>query len=87
MFLLDKYYEKYVPYFQKNIDEIYALKSKLQFIDELPSFIKIMLYYVRGMKFDETPDYVYIINLMLKVFNENNFVNDEKYEWNKYNIL
>ena len=22
MFLLDKYYEKYVPYFQKNIDEI-----------------------------------------------------------------
>ena len=46
-----------------------------------------MLYYVRGMKFDETPDYVYIINLMLKVFNENNFVNDEKYEWNKYNIL
>ena len=72
---------------KKNIDEIYALKSKLQFIDELPSFIKIMLYYVRGMKFDETPDYVYIINLMLKVFNENNFVNDEKYEWNKYNIL
>jgi casein kinase 1 len=68
---------------KKNTTEIYALKSKLQFIDELPSFIKIMLYYVRGMKFDETPDYEYIINLMVNVFNEHNFENDEKYEWNK----
>jgi hypothetical protein len=61
------------------------MKSKLQFIHELPSFIKIMLYYVRDMKFDETPDYKYIINLMVTVFNENKYENDDKYEWNKKN--
>jgi len=70
---------------KKNANEIYALKSKLQFIHELPSFIKIMLYYVRDMKFDETPDYEYIINLMVTVFNENKYENDDKYEWNKKN--
>ena len=41
-----------------------------------------MLYYVRAMKFDETPDYDYLINLMAKEFNTNNFKNDGKYEWN-----
>ena len=70
---------------KKDTDEIYDLKYKLQFIDEVPSFIKIMLYYVRNMKFEETPDYEYVINLMVKVFNENNFKNDEKYEWAKKN--
>jgi hypothetical protein len=34
------------------------------------------------MKFDEKPDYDYLINLMKKEFNNNNFKNDGKFEWN-----
>jgi hypothetical protein len=34
------------------------------------------------MKFDEQPDYDYLINLMATEFNNNNFKNDGKYEWN-----
>jgi len=66
---------------KKNHEEIYLLKSKLLFIEKLPLFIKNMLYYVRNLNFDETPDYEYIINIMKKEYNENNYENDEIYEW------
>jgi serine/threonine protein kinase len=65
-----------------NLNEIAQLKKQIISIDEVPSFIKIMLYYVRSMKFDEKPDYDYLINLMVKEFNTNKFKNDGKYEWN-----
>jgi len=65
-----------------NLNEIAQLKKQIISIDDVPSFIKIMLYYVRSMKFDEKPDYDYLINLMVKEFNNNNFKNDGKYEWN-----
>jgi serine/threonine protein kinase len=65
-----------------NLYEIAQLKNQIISIDEVPSFIKRMLYYVRSMKFDEKPDYDYLINLMVKEFNTNNFKNDNKYEWN-----
>lgn len=64
-----------------NSDEILQLKKQIIHIEDVPSFIKIMLYYVRSMKFDETPDYDYLINLMVKEFNTNCFENDEKFEW------
>jgi hypothetical protein len=35
------------------------------------------------MKFDEIPDYTYIIDLMVKEFNCNNYIDDGKYDWNK----
>ncbi len=65
-----------------NLNEICQLKKQIISIDEVPSFIKIMLYYVRSMKFDEKPDYDYLINLMVTEFNNNNFKNDGKFEWN-----
>jgi len=65
-----------------NMSEIINLKKELLSIEDVPSFIKIMLYYVRSMKFDEKPDYDYLINLMVKEFNNNEFKNDGKFEWN-----
>lgn len=65
-----------------NMSEIINLKKQLLSIEDVPSFIKIMLYYVRSMKFDEKPDYDYLINLMVKEFNNNEFKNDGKFEWN-----
>jgi serine/threonine protein kinase len=64
-----------------NIDEIYSLKTKIISVTEVPSFIKIILYYIRGIKFDERPDYDYIIDLMATEFNNNGFKNDGKFEW------
>jgi len=64
-----------------NMSEIINLKKQLLSIEDVPSFIKIMLYYVRSMKFDEKPDYDYLINLMIKEFNNNEFKNDGKFEW------
>ena len=66
---------------QTDIDKIALLKNIVEF-DEVPTFIKIMLYYTRSMKFDEIPHYDYLINLMVKEFNNNEFKNDEKFEWN-----
>ena len=68
---------------KSNLLEIIILKQKILLIDEIPSFIKIMLYYIRGIEFDEKPDYGYLKNLLINEFNNNNFKNDGKYEWNK----
>jgi len=65
-----------------NLNEIAEFKKNIIFIDEVPSFIKIMIYYVRSIKFDEKPNYDYLINLLITEFNNNNYKNDEKYEWN-----
>lgn len=64
-----------------NMSEIINLKKQIITVPDVPSFIKIMLYYVRSMKFDEIPDYDYLINLMVKEFNNNEFKNDGKFEW------
>jgi serine/threonine protein kinase len=73
-----------LEWFNKNItlNEICILKTEILLYEDLPSFIKIMLHYTRSMKFEEEPDYDYLINLMVTVFNENRFNNDTKYEWN-----
>lgn len=67
---------------KRDINEINKLKKNISTLDEVPSFIKIMLYYIRSLKFDEKPDYDYLINLMVKEFNNNGFKNDGKFEWN-----
>ena len=66
----------------KKSKDIYYLKRKIHTNYEVPSFIKIMLYYVRYMKFDETPDYNYLIDLMVNVLHERCYVDDNKFEWN-----
>lgn len=67
---------------KNNLTEILELKLKILSIDDVPSFIKIMLYYIRSMEFDEKPDYDYLKNLLLKEFNNNKFINDCRFEWN-----
>ena len=69
-------------FYKTNIDEIILLKKQILSIENVPSFIKIMLYYVRSMKFDENPDYEYLIDLMVKEFNNNSFNDDGVFEWN-----
>jgi len=65
-----------------NMNEIIQLKTQILCIKEVPSFIKIMLYYARSMKFDEKPNYDYLINLMIQELNNNELTNDDKFEWN-----
>lgn len=47
-----------------NLDDIALLKEQIINVEEVPTFIKIMLHYVRNMRFDETPDYDYLIELI-----------------------
>ena len=65
-----------------NLNEIYKLKEKIILTEEVPTFIKILLNYVRKLKFDEPPDYNYIINIIIETFKINLFENDNKFEWN-----
>jgi serine/threonine protein kinase len=72
-----------LEWFYKNHSEMAFLKYKLTNVEEVPSFIKIILHYIREIRFDETPDYTYIINLLVKAFNDNHYINDNKFEWSK----
>lgn len=67
---------------KSNLNDIYKLKEQIILLEEVPSFIKILLNYVRKMKFDESPDYNYIINIIIETFKKNLFENDDKFEWN-----
>jgi serine/threonine protein kinase len=64
-----------------DIDEIKYLKMNIITLEEVPSFIKNMLYYTRSLQFDEIPDYDYFVSLMVKEFDKNSFTNDMKFEW------
>jgi serine/threonine protein kinase len=67
---------------KSNLDTINDLKSKIIESKYVPEFIKIILLYIRNIKFDETPNYNYIIKLMIDTFMENSFINDDIFEWN-----
>ena len=58
--------------------QIYELKRD---IISMPPFIKQLLTYVRELKFDERPNYDYIIDILDLEYTINLFVNDGKYEW------
>ena len=73
---------KLVWFDKSNLNDIYKLKEQIILIEEVPAFIKILLNYVRKMKFDETPDYNYIINIIIETFKTNLFENNDKFEWN-----
>jgi serine/threonine protein kinase len=66
---------------KNNFTEITNLKKNILNIDDIPFFIKQMLSYVRNMSFEETPNYDYLINLLVNEFKDNNLTNDEKFEW------
>jgi serine/threonine protein kinase len=48
----------------------------------IPTFIKKMLDSVRSLSFKEAPNYGYLIDILEKVFKENNIINDGIYNWN-----
>ena len=66
-----------------NIVQIIKCKIIAQTCFTTPNFIKILLDYICNMGFDETPNYNYIIKLMIDVFNENKFTCNEQFEWTK----
>ena len=72
-----------LEWFDTNIEKykIPLLKKQILLLNEVPSFIKIMLCYVRAINFNETPDYEYLVILMTKIFYENNYKNDGQFEW------
>ena len=53
---------------KSNLDTIYDLKRKILESKYVPEFIKIILLYIRNIKFEETPDYNYIIKIMTDTF-------------------
>ena len=65
---------------KSNLDTIYDLKCKILELEYVPEFIKIILRYIRNIKFEETPNYNYIIKIMINTFMENSFVNDDIFE-------
>lgn len=56
--------------------------SKDQNDQFVPTFIKKMLDNVRNLSFNEAPNYGYLIDILEKVFKENNIINDGVYKWN-----
>ena len=73
---------KLVWFDKSDLNDIYKLKEQIILSEEVPTFIKILLNYVRKMKFVETPDYNYIINIIIETFKTNLFENNDKFEWN-----
>ena len=83
--MLTMLFGKLIWFDKSNLNDIYQLKEEIILLEEVPDFIKILLHYVRKMKFDETPDYSYIINIIIETFKNNLFENDDKFEWNLFN--
>ena len=80
--MLSMLFGKLVWFDKSDLNDIYNLKEQIILSEEVPTFIKILLNYVRKMKFDETPDYNYIINIIIETFKTNLFENNDKFEWN-----
>lgn len=64
-----------------NIFDIVKLKKKLILQPNTPPFIKTMLHYVISLRFNELPDYNFIINIMNDLIQHNGYKNDNVFEW------
>ena len=49
---------------------IISLKTNLIHLPEIPDFIKSMLLYTRNLHFNETPDYDFLIQLIINEYNK-----------------
>lgn len=55
----------HLEWFDKTkLDELYKLKKNIIHNGQVPEFIKIMLNYVRSLKFEEMPNYEYLISCL-----------------------
>lgn len=70
-----------LEWFGKSLDLMVVLKAQLTNKSEIPIFLKNMLSTVRHMQFDETPDYDYLVDLLVHTFSNNKFEMDNIYEW------
>lgn len=68
---------------KSSIGDIYEKKKNLTLEPKIPSFIKILLTYVRDLKFKDTPDYDYLVGVINKEFCELNLINTIDFEWNR----
>ena len=50
-------------------------------IKKMPQFIQSMITYVRGLSFDEKPNYDSLIYILVSTYETNGFINDGKFEW------
>jgi serine/threonine protein kinase len=68
----------------KDLKKMVNLKEQLtnSMDQQVPIFIKKMLDNVRNLSFKEAPNYGYLIDILEKVFKENNIINDGIYNWN-----
>ena len=67
-------------------------KKKTAFIEDLCNTLPIEFFdymkYCRLLRFNEKPDYDYLVKLFCKIFTKQNFDNDTKYDWeNKYDSI
>ena len=81
----------YLPWSKLNIqnkkrrfNKILELKQSIsneELFENCPEEIQTYLIYCKNLKFDETPDYEYLTNLFINLFNKNNFEFDNQYDW------
>jgi len=70
----------------KDLKKMVNLKEQLtntkdQMDKVVPTFVKKMLDNVRALSFKEAPNYGHLIDILEKVFKENNIINDGIYSW------
>ena len=65
----------------KSMEEMIVFKTLLTNNSSLPVFFKNILLYVRNMQFSETPNYEYLLHLLVDIFNQNGYKMDGQFEW------
>ena len=55
---------------KSSMKNIISLKTNLIHLPEIPDFIKNMLLYTRNLHFNETPDYDFLIQLIINEYNK-----------------
>ena len=65
----------------KSMEEMIVFKIMLTNKPDLPIFLKNILLYVRNMQFFETPNYEYLIHLLVDIFNQHTYKTDGQFEW------
>jgi serine/threonine protein kinase len=71
----------YIPWNNCQIRDIYEKKKNLEDNYAVSAFIRVLLTYVRSLKFKDVPDYTYICSILKKEFSENNLTNTIEFEW------
>ena len=67
-----------------NYSKMLKCKENIDFkkYKEIPYEFLLILEYIKSLKFDETPDYEYIISIILNLYKHKKFEFDNNYDWN-----